>query len=65
MNWKALAMAVGLAAVWTAGVAVAEEEPGWEFEFEPYGWLFGNYGTVTSSDPSWHRSCGTSCIDAP
>ena len=52
MNWKALAMAVGLAAVWTAGVAVAEEEPGWEFEFEPYGWLFGNYGTVTSSDPS-------------
>jgi len=52
MNWKALAMAVGLAAVWTAGVAVAEEEPGWEFEFEPYGGLFGNYGTVTSSDPS-------------
>jgi len=49
MRWKLFAMTVGLAllSICTAGVAAAEEKPGWEFEFEPYGWLIGVFGSLT------------------
>jgi len=49
MSWKVLAMGVGLAmlAISTSGIVAAEEKPGWEFEFEPYGWLLGTSGSVT------------------
>lgn len=48
-SWKPWGPALGLLllAVGMAGLAAAEEKSKWEFEAAPYGWLFGNYGSVT------------------
>jgi hypothetical protein len=43
----AIAVGIALLVVATSGLVSAEEKPHWEFEFVPYGWVAGNYGSVT------------------
>jgi hypothetical protein len=48
-DWKACTLAIGLALLplCASGSGAAEERPGWEVEVAPYGWLAGNYGSLT------------------
>jgi hypothetical protein len=59
MNRKTRLVQIGvvLLAIAAPGVAVADDKARWEFEAEPYGWLSGNYGSVTvKGTPHTHIS---------
>src|SRR5256885_1197359 len=49
MSWgtRLVQMSLVLLAVAASSVAAADDKPKWEFEAEPYGWVSGNFGSVT------------------
>lgn len=48
MRWTIRVAAIGLAllAIASPGLADDQQPPGWQFEFMPYGWIPGTFGTI-------------------